>query len=614
MARPPLLTLSSISLAIGPAPLLNGVSLTVDPRDRLCLLGRNGAGKSSLMRVIAGLTESDGGERRVRPGTRIVYLPQEPDFGSAATLADYVARGLPADEPEAHHRVEAALAEVGLEPASDPATLSGGEARRAALARAFVGRADLLLLDEPTNHLDLPAIEWLEAKLDAYRGAVLLVSHDRAFLRRLASACLWLDRGRLKRLDAGFDGFEDWVETELAREAEETKKRDKRIAAETQWAREGITARRRRNQGRLRRLDSLRQERRERLARPTAAAFTASEGEVKSKLVIEAETISKRYGETTLLAGFSTRIGRGDRIGIVGPNGAGKTTLLKLLTGEIAPDSGHVRLAAGIRPLVIDQSRASLDPDSTPWETLTGGRSDQVMVQGRPQHAIAYLKSFLFAPEQAKSPVRTLSGGEKNRLLLARELARPSDLMVLDEPTNDLDMETLDLLQEMLDAYRGTVLLVSHDRDFLDRVVTSTIVMEGHGRAVEYAGGYSDMLAQRGAPFGPNAPVARPAKPRRPESEPRPREDKTGIKGADAPRMGYKEKRALETLPDEIAALEAEIAKLESALGDPGAYARAPDRYMLASRRLETARKEREEKEEAWLALELKREEVEGAG
>jgi len=612
MATPPLLTLSDISLAIGPAPLLGGVSLAVDPRARLCLLGRNGAGKSSLMRVIAGLEEPDGGERQVRPGTRIVYLPQEPDFGAAATLSEYVAAGLPADEPEAHHRIEAALEEIGLDGKRDPATLSGGEARRAALARAFVGRADLLLLDEPTNHLDLPAIEWLEAKLGAYRGAVILVSHDRAFLRRLASACLWLDRGRLKRLDAGFDAFDDWMEAELAREADDARKLDKRIAEETQWAREGITARRRRNQGRLRRLEELRAARRERLARPGAAALTASEGEVKSKLVIEAESITKRFGATTILDDFSTRIARGDRVGIVGPNGAGKTTLLKLLTGEIAPDSGQVRLAAGIRPLVVEQSRASLDPDSTPWETLTGGRSDQVMVRGRPQHVIAYLKSFLFAPEQAKSPVRILSGGEKNRLLLARELLRPSDLMVLDEPTNDLDMETLDLLQEMLDAYEGTVLLVSHDRDFLDRVATSTIVMEGQGRVVEYAGGYSDMLAQRGASSRPSETVARPAKTRKPDQ--RPREDKTGMERGNAPRMGYKEKRALETLPDEIAALEAEIAKLESALGDPGAYARAPDRYMLASERLETARKELAEKEEAWLALELKREETEGSG
>jgi len=610
MAEPPLVSLSGVTLAIGPAPLLDGLELTVGPRDRLCLLGRNGAGKSSLMRVIAGLIEPDGGSRRVRPGTRIVYLPQAPEFEGADNVAAYLAAGLPADEPEAHHRVEAALEEIGLEGAANPGTLSGGEARRASLARAFLGRPDLLLLDEPTNHLDLAAIAWLEDRLAAFSGALLIVSHDRAFLRRLASACLWLDRGRLKRLDAGFEGFEEWVATELERESRDAAKLDKRIAAETRWAREGITARRRRNQGRLRRLEAMRAERRQRLRRPGAAALSASAGGRGGKLVVEAEGLAKRFGDRVVLEDFSTRIERGDRIGIIGPNGAGKTTLLALLTGRLAPDAGRVRLAEGLAPIVIEQDRASLDDEATLWETLTGGRQDQVMVRGRPQHVIAYLESFLFAPGQARSPVRTLSGGEKNRLLLARELAKASNLIVLDEPTNDLDMETLDLLQEALAEYDGTVLLVSHDRDFLDRLVTSTIVMEGDGRAVEYAGGYSDMLAQRGGVPGvvPQARTKRAAKARDTASRRR-----RPPAPASSTRLGDRDKRTLERLPREIAALEAEIAKLETALSDPGAYARDPDRYMLAGRRLEEARAALAAKEEEWLTLELRREEMESS-
>jgi len=627
MAEPPLITLKDIHLFLGATRLLEGVELVVGPRERLCLVGRNGTGKSTLMRIIAGLAEPDRGERRLRPGTRIVYLAQEPDLAGFAHLGDYVASGLPADEPEARYRVEAGLAEVGLEPDRAPEGLSGGELRRAALARAFVGRPDLLLLDEPTNHLDLPAIEWLEDKLAAFNGAVMLVSHDRAFLRRLTSACLWLDRAALKRLEAGFDHFDAWMEEELAREARERAKLDKRIAEETQWAREGITARRKRNQGRLRRLEAMREQRRQQLDRPGTAALAAEEGQRTGKVVIEAETISKAFDGRPVIADFSARILRGDKIGLVGPNGAGKTTLLQLLIGELEPDSGRVKRAETLQPLILDQTRASLDPSSTPWDTLTGGHGDQVMVRGQPRHVVGYLKDFLFSGDQARSPIRTLSGGEKNRLLLARELARPANCMVLDEPTNDLDMETLDLLQEVLADYEGTLLLVSHDRDFLDRLVTATVVLEGDGRASAYAGGYSDMIAQRGARFGrqPGGAGERGEKPRGKKRGRRGKarrngdgagggEAEAGEAGGRRNRLSYTEKRALARLSAEIETLQEEIAKLETALADPEAYARDPEKYTLAGKRLEEARAELAGKEEEWLALEMKREELEGAG
>ncbi|GEQ99146.1 elongation factor 3 [Iodidimonas gelatinilytica] len=606
MAPPPLLTLAGLRLELGAQTLFSGIDLAIGPSDRLCLLGRNGAGKSTLLKIIAGIIEADGGERFVRPGVSIAYLPQEPDLGRYDRLFDYVAAGLPSSQADAAFRVEAALAEVNLPADANPRTLSGGEQRRAAIARAFLGEPDVLLLDEPTNHLDLPTIEWLEGRLAAFRGAIIVISHDRAFLSRLASACLWLDRGVVKRLERGFAAFEEWVEQEYARDATETAKLDKLIAEETRWSREGISARRTRNQGRLRRLDGLRQERRSRIARSGTAALAAAEGKTSGKLVIEAKSISKSFGERVLLNDFSTRIMRGDRIGIIGPNGAGKSTLLKLLTGEVAPDSGVVRLGTNLEMLLIDQKRDSLDPDLSLWETLTGGSADQVMVRGQPKHVVAYLKDFLFSPAQARGPVRALSGGEKNRLMLARALAKPSNLMILDEPTNDLDMETLDLLQEVLSDYEGTILLVSHDRDFLDRLVTSTIVLDGNGAATEYAGGYTDSLrqaAQAPKTSDPQKPSTRlnaaltsrpPQKPKNPGK-----------------RMSFKQKHALEQLPEEMRALEQDISLLEKAIADPQAYSRDPDKFMLASKKLDRCRAELEEKEEEWLALEMLREELE---
>lgn len=599
----PLLSLREIRLNLGATVLFSGLDLSVSMGERLCLLGRNGSGKSTLLKVIAGLVEADGGERFVKPGVHIAYLPQEPDFGGYDRLKDYVASGLGIDEEDALHKVEAALAELNLLPDANPKHLSGGELRKAAIARAFVAEPDLLLLDEPTNHLDIATILWLEQKLAAYRGAVILISHDRAFLTRLASACLWLDRGVVRRLDRGFEAFPDWMASELAREAVETAKLDKLIAEETRWSHAGITARRTRNEGRMRRLAALRKERSQRIAHQGTAALALAEGRTSGKLVIEAKSIKKSFGNRVIIEDFSTRIIRGDRIGIIGPNGAGKTTLLNILTGQLQPDQGSIRLGTNLEKLVIEQKRDSLDPDTSLWETLTGGSADQVMVRGQPKHIIAYLKDFLFSPAQARSPVRALSGGEKNRLMLAKALTKPSNLLILDEPTNDLDMETLDLLQEILAEYEGTVLLVSHDRDFIDRLVTSTIVMEGDGSVMEYAGGYSDYLAQ---------------KPKTEKDRPESRPDRKKATSTDKPkpqqavRLSFKDKHALETLPKEISALEREAELLEQAVADPDAYQRDPNKFTLATERLSACRSLIAEKEEQWLELELMRESLEG--
>ena len=596
---PPLLTLKDIALSRGETVLFDGLELAIGPRDRLCLVGRNGCGKSTLMRLIAGLVEPEAGEMFVQPGSRIAYLPQEPDPAEQPTVAAYVAAGLPGDMADEDHRAAALISEMGLDGAADPSRLSGGEFRRVAIARALVGQPDLLLMDEPTNHLDLPAILWLEDRLAAFRGAVMLVSHDRAFLRRLTSACLWLDRGRLDRLDKGFAHFDAWTQTVLDREIKVAQKLDKRIAEETRWSYEGISARRKRNQGRLKRLAQLREQRAARVRPSGRARLAADTGTPSGKLVVETRDLAKAYGDRVILRDFSTRILRGDRVGIIGPNGAGKTTLLKLLMGQIAPDSGHVRLGKNLEPLVIDQKRAGLDDTDTAWRALTGGSSDQVMVRGVPRHVIGYLKDFLFAPAQARQPVGSLSGGERNRLLLAREFARPSNLLVLDEPTNDLDMETLDLLQEVLADYDGTVLLVSHDRDFIDRVVTSTISLEGDGRAIEYAGGYSDTVAQRGAAAPPQAP-AKPAPPAPPRPDRRPPRART--------KLSYKDQRALDLLPDEIERLEAEIDALETELADPTLFSRDPDRFATLGERLAEARDTLAKKEDRWLELEARRE------
>jgi len=598
MADPPLLTLAGIRYHLGDQTVLDGVDLSVAPGERLSLVGRNGAGKSTLLRILAGEPINDGGTRFAQPGASVATLPQEPDFTGFATVADYVAAGLLDSEGAPDYRVAALLDEVTLDGGRLPTGLSGGEARRAALARVLVGEPDVLLLDEPTNHLDLPTIEWLEARLLAWKGAYVLVSHDRRFLANLARAVLWLDRGIVRRLDKGYDAFEDWSTAILEREATERHKLDRLIERETEWAGKSIRARRTRNEGRLRALGELRKQRRQQIGPTGRATIEVGEAQQSGALAITARGISKRFGDKVIVRDFSTRIFRKDRIGLIGPNGAGKTTLLRMLIGELEPDTGSVKLGANLLPVVIDQRRAALDPDKTPWEILAD-RNDHVLVRGQPRHVMTYLREYLFRDEQARQPVRTLSGGERNRLLLAKALAAPSNMLVLDEPTNDLDADTLDLLQEALSDYDGTVLLVSHDRDFLDRLVTSTVALEGDGTAIEYAGGYSDYLLQRG-------PREKPAAAERKDRPVAPRER------VQPARLGYKRERALAELPKKIEALHAEMAAINAALADPDLYRRNAADFQTKTRRLSAAQAELNAAETEWLELEMLKEELGG--
>jgi ABC transport system ATP-binding/permease protein len=598
MAEPPLLALSGIRYHLGDQTVLDGVELAIAPGERLSLVGRNGAGKSTLLRILAGEPIADSGTRFAQPGATIASLPQEPDFSGHPSVAHYVASALADALGPSDYRVASLLAEMKLDGARDPSGLSGGEARRAALARALVSEPDVLLLDEPTNHLDLPTIEWLEEKLSTWKGAFVLVSHDRRFLADLSRAVLWLDRGIVRRLDKGYAAFDDWSNEILEREATERHKLDQLIERETEWAGKSIRARRTRNEGRLRQLNDLRKQRQQQIGPIGRATIEAGSAEQSGALAITARNISKRWGERVIVENFSTRIFRKDRIGLIGPNGAGKTTLLRMLIGELLPDTGSVKLGANLVPVVIDQRRAALDPDKTPWEILAD-RNDHLLVRGRQMHVMSYLREYLFRDEQARQPVRTLSGGERNRLLLAKALAAPSNLLVLDEPTNDLDADTLDLLQEALSDYDGTVLLVSHDRDFLDRLVTSTIALEGDGTAIEYAGGYRDYVAQRGPRETPTVPAAR-------KEKVQPRE------AAPLRRLGYKRERALAELPKRIEALQAEIASLHQALADPDLYRRDASSFAARTARLTTAQAELEAAETEWLELELLREELNG--
>jgi ATP-binding cassette subfamily F protein uup len=602
MPAPPLLQLKDIRVAHGDPPLLRGAELAVAPGERLALIGRNGSGKSTLLRIAAGLEQPDGGTRFLQPGTTVRYLAQEPDLAGFATTLDFVTAGLgPSDDP---HRARYLLGQLGLAGDERPGRLSGGEARRAALARTLAPSPDILLLDEPTNHLDLPAIAWLESELDALRTALVLISHDRRFLESLSRAMVWLDRGATRRLERGFAHFEEWRDEILEREEVEAHKLGRQIAREEDWLRYGVTARRKRNVRRLGELHALRRRRRERIVAPGAAKLASFDSGGSGSLVIAAESIAKRYGDAPIVRDFSTRILRGDRVGIVGPNGAGKTTLLNMLTGALAPDSGSVSLGTGLAMVTLDQKREQLDARTSLADTLTGGRSDQIEVGGATRHVLGYMKDFLFTPDQARTPVGVLSGGERGRLLLARALARPSNLLVLDEPTNDLDLETLDLLQEMLADHSGTVIVVSHDRDFLDRVVTSVIVAEGNGRWQEYAGGYSDMLAQRGRGVEAKAAAAPvPASPRAAPAAPAMQAK---------PRLSFKEKHALEILPGRIEELQALVAKLEATLADATLYARDRGAFERATRAIGAAQTALREAEDEWLRLELRREEIEG--
>lgn len=600
---PPLIQLKDIALTFGGTPLLSGVELTVSESERLCLIGRNGSGKSTLLKIAAGLVAPDSGSHFVQPGATVRYLPQEPDFAGFETTLAYVEAGLgPGDDPyQARYLVE----RLGLTGEEDPAHLSGGESRRAALARVLAPSPDILLLDEPTNHLDLTTIEWLEGELGARRGALVLISHDRRFLTNLSRGTAWLDRGRIRQIDRGFAKFEEWRDEVLAEEERDQHKLDRKIVAEEHWLRYGVSGRRKRNVKRLAGLHELRRQRRDYRGTAGSATLAAAEADKSGKLVIEAKGISKRFGERTIVDNFSIRIQRGDRIGIVGPNGAGKTTLINMLTAADTPDNGTIRLGANLEMATLDQHRESLDPKSTLTEALTGGRGDHVMVGGKPKHVVSYMKDFLFAQEQMRTPLEVLSGGERGRLMLARALAKPSNLLVLDEPTNDLDLETLDVLEDMLGDYDGTVILISHDRDFLDRVVTSVIVPEGNGRWIEYAGGYTDMLAQRGADLKREAAKPAPVPEAGHSAKPAPVPGKR--------RLSFNEKHALETLPKSIEKLQAEIAKQQRRLDDPDLYARDRTAFEKASTALTNAQAELQQAEDRWLELEMLREEIEQA-
>jgi ATP-binding cassette subfamily F protein uup len=601
---PPLLALQDIALTFGATPLLRSAALAVGEGERIALVGRNGAGKSTLLRIAAGLIQQDGGTRFLQPGATLRYLPQGADLSGFETVGAYAEAGLgPGDDP---YRARYLLEQLGLTGEERTAALSGGEARRAALARALAPTPDILLLDEPTNHLDLPAITWLEDELRAFRGALVLISHDRRFLERLSRSMVWLDRGETRRLDQGFSAFEAWRDEVLAQEEAEAHKLGRKIAREEDWVRYGVTARRKRNVRRMAELGALREKRRTRVIPVGRTAASATEAAGSGSLVIAADAITKRYGDRAVVLGFTTRIMRGDRVGIVGPNGAGKTTLLAMLTGALAPDEGSVKLGTGLAMVTLDQGRASLDPMTSLADTLTGG-GDMVRVGDAPRHVMGYLKDFLFMPEQAQTPVGKLSGGEQARVLLARALAAPSNLLVLDEPTNDLDLETLDLLQELLAEYKGTVIVVSHDRDFLDRVATSVIMSEGEGRWQEYAGGYSDMLAQRGEGVAARVVQA----PRRPDER---AEAPAERRAQDQRRkLTMAQQHALKTLPGRIEGLGAEIARANATLADPGLYARDRAAFDRASATLAKAEAALAEAEEQWLEIALLAEEI-GAG
>ncbi|MBE1298181.1 MAG: ATP-binding cassette domain-containing protein [Rhodobacteraceae bacterium] len=601
MARIPLLQMSGISLTFGGEPVFADLDLVVQPGDRVALVGRNGSGKSTLMKVMAGLVEPDQGSIVVPPGKSVGYMEQDPQMSGFATLGDFAASAL---EPGEMYRVERAGEGLKFDPARPVETASGGERRRAALAKLMAEAPDLMLLDEPTNHLDIEAITWLESELRSTRAAYVLISHDRAFLRALTRATLWIDRGQVRRQEKGFDAFEAWRDKIWEEEDQQRHKLNRLIKSESRWAVEGISARRKRNMGRVRALQDLKAERAAQIKRQGAAELALEAGPKSGRKVIEAEGLGKAFDGKAIVSNFSLKVQRGDRIAFVGPNGAGKTTLLKMLLGMEQPDDGRVTLGTNLEIAFFDQTRDQLDPEATLWENLTtdpalgiSGKADQVMVRGQPKHVVGYLKEFLFDERQVRAPVRSLSGGEKARLLLARLMARQSNLLVLDEPTNDLDVETLDLLQELLDSYDGTVLLVSHDRDFLDRVATTTIAMEGDGRATAYAGGWSDYLSQR----APKEPEEKAEKPK--TSKPKAKQEALHKEG-----LSFKEKHRLESLPAEIERLEQEIAKLAQLMADPELFTREPIKFKKASEALVERQEKLAAAEEEWLELEEKAE------
>lgn len=590
----PLISLRGARLSMGGKLLFEGLDLDLQPGERICLVGRNGAGKSSLLRAMAGALPLDDGERTTAPRTLFTYLPQEPDLPEGGTIKDAVTAGLGADKQDETQGflADQLLHDLGMEPERVCSKLSGGERRRVSIARALVAEPDVLLLDEPTNHLDLPAIEWLENQLLQSRITMVIISHDRRFLSRTSGKTWWLDRGQLRVNPAGYGSFEAWRDKCLDEEEQEASRLAQKIKAEQHWLHRGVTARRKRNQGRLQKLPALREARRKLLRRGGDLKMQSAHAERGGTLVVEAEQVSKSFGDRVIANGFGTRVLKGDRIGIVGPNGAGKSTLIGLMLGDVSPDNGTIKLGTNLAIARFDQNRDSLDEAKTPWDTLCPDGGDHVMVGGRSRHVMGYLRDFLFADDQARTAIRTLSGGERSRLLLASILAAPSNLLVLDEPTNDLDIETLELLEELLADYAGTVLLVSHDRDFLDRVVTATILVEGDGQISEYAGGYSDMQAQRPAAAEPTRP--KPAKSPTTAAKPKARIDR-------------KLERELERLPAKIDAVQAEIAALEHRMSEPAIAADAGELSQLAAE-AERKRDELAGLEERWLELEELRE------
>ncbi len=580
--------------------MFSGLDLVVQPGDRVALVGRNGSGKSTLMKVMAGLVEADKGDIVIPPGKSVGYMEQDPDMQGFATLGDYASSGL---EPGELYKVERAGEGLKFDSARAVETASGGERQRAALAKLMAEAPDLMLLDEPTNHLDIEAIAWLERELGSTRAAFVLISHDRAFLRALTRATLWIDRGVVRRQEQGFEAFESWRDKVWEEEDQQRHKLNHLIKSEARWAVEGISARRKRNQGRVRALQALRAERAAQIKRQGSAAMALESGPKSGRKVIEVKGVSKAFGSQQIVRNFDLLVQRGDRVAFVGPNGVGKTTLLKMLLGQVEPDEGSVVLGTNLEIAVFDQARAQLDPEMSLWDSLTGdpemrvsGKADQVMVGGQPKHVVGYLKEFLFDDVQARAAVKSLSGGEKARLLLAKLMAKSSNLLVLDEPTNDLDVETLDLLQELLDDYDGTVLLVSHDRDFLDRVATTTIAMEGNGRATVYAGGWTDYITQRGKVGQKKEEKAKPSKPKI-------KQDAKAKAG-----LSFSEKHRLEKLPAEIERLEAEIAKLEELMSDPELFTREPVKFQKATDALVERQEKLSAAEEEWLLLEEKAE------
>ncbi len=603
MATPPILTLSDIRLTFGGDPLFTGLDLNLQEGERICLVGRNGSGKSTLLKIIAGLVEPDSGNRFVKPGITVGYMDQDPDLSGYKTLGEFATEGL---SPNEVYKVDVVADGLKLALDRKPSEASGGERRRAALAKIVAAEPELMLLDEPTNHLDIVAIRWLEEHLRQTSQAFVIISHDRAFLNNLPRSTIWVDRGVARQNPKGFEAFEEWRDKIFDEEDMQRHKLNRLIKAEGRWAVEGISARRKRNQGRVRRLQGLRQERADQITRTGTAKMEFSSGQKSGKLVVEATDISKSFGDRQIVSDFSIKIQRGERIALVGPNGVGKTTLLNMLTGQLEPDTGKVKLGTNLLPVLFDQNRDQLDPKATLWESLTGdkelglsGRNDQIMVRGSAKHVVGYLKEFLFDEKQARGPVSALSGGEKARLLLSILMARESNFLIMDEPTNDLDVETLDLLQELLDDYDGTVLLVSHDRDFLDRVASLTVAMEGDGKATVYPGGWSDYQRQRKTTDSFGDTVEKVVK--------------TGGSGSKvkqehrkAEALTFTEKHRLEALPGVIEKLEAEIRKLEEYLMAPDLFSTEPVKFRKATEALVERQEALAKAEEEWITLEEK--------